>query len=145
MNTQTAREVLRTGFRSEGHGHVRDPQWELRGVLIEGPTSDQIEFDIHLLKFTLTCVATIPEEGLRNAPVYLRHHPVPSRVLLPNEVMPEEIVPGRFWEGRNSNCILFSFDIMLFRFFCIVSIPDEGKRDSTIYVAHKILPELPRQ
>lgn len=150
MTTQATQEMFQKAFPSEtlldtrSSNSRRDPQWELHGHLFVGTESDQIVFEIPLLRFTLSCTATVPPMRKKYAPVVLQYLPFPPRARIPGETLQQDVVQGRFWTGSNSDCILFHFDIMLFRFFCIVSIPEEGSVHSKIYVAHKLLLE-PRQ
>jgi hypothetical protein len=53
---------------------TNDPQMTVPGTLREGETCDYIVFTIPLGEhFELTCIANIPLEGQRVAPVYVKH------------------------------------------------------------------------
>jgi len=49
-----------------------DPQVVLTGMLKAGERSDVIVFKIPLALFELICIVTVPEEGTKIAPVYVK-------------------------------------------------------------------------
>ena len=51
---------------------VSDPQVIVMGMLKEGNRSDTIVFKVNLALFELVCIVTIPEQGTRTAPVYVK-------------------------------------------------------------------------
>jgi hypothetical protein len=51
---------------------VSDPQQVVMGTLKNGERSDVIVFKIPLSMFEIVCIVTIPEEGTKSAPVYVK-------------------------------------------------------------------------
>ena len=51
---------------------VSDPQVVVMGTLKNGERSDVIVFKIPLSLFEIVCIVTIPEEGTKSAPVYIK-------------------------------------------------------------------------
>ena len=51
---------------------VQDPQIIVSGMLKEGERSDVIVFTIPLSIFELVCIVTVPAEGMKVAPVYIK-------------------------------------------------------------------------
>lgn len=49
-----------------------DPQIITEGVLSSGPHSDYITFRLKILIVELVCIVTVPEEGKKKAPVYVK-------------------------------------------------------------------------
>ena len=49
-----------------------DPQIICEGVLSSGENSDYITFRLRILIVDLVCIVTVPEEGKRRAPVYVK-------------------------------------------------------------------------
>lgn len=49
-----------------------DPQIIVEGTLSSGPHSDYITFRLRLLIIDLVCIVTVPEEGKKKAPVYIK-------------------------------------------------------------------------
>ena len=49
-----------------------DPQVIVTGMLKEGGRSDVIVFTIPLSLFEIVCIVTVPEDGTKVAPVYLK-------------------------------------------------------------------------
>lgn len=49
-----------------------DPQLIVTGMLKEGDRSDIIVFSIPLALFELICIVTVPSEGTKVAPVYVK-------------------------------------------------------------------------
>lgn len=49
-----------------------DPQVVVMGSIKHGEKSDIIVFKVPLALFELVCIVTIPEEGAKSAPVYIK-------------------------------------------------------------------------
>lgn len=51
---------------------TQDPQIIVSGMLKEGERSDIIVFSIPLALFEIVCIVTVPAEGTKVAPVYVK-------------------------------------------------------------------------
>lgn len=51
---------------------TNDPQLKVTGQFRSGPNSDVITFSISLALFEIVCIVTVPPEGERTAPVYIK-------------------------------------------------------------------------
>jgi len=51
---------------------IRDPQVVVMGTLKESNSSDVITFSVRLALFEIVCIVTVPEQGTKTAPVYVK-------------------------------------------------------------------------